>query len=121
MFKIVYPVQTNIYGSNFSEAIKNYVKVQNDVNLTNLIIQNNNLYQQAYINYIKKNGRKIAKINTFPLNPNYPLSYHLEKLGIDSLEDLKNRPIRPNAMLALPFIPLPRFLPPPVFSPYIAF
>ena len=119
MYKIVYPYQTSIYGTNFPDAIKNYVKIQNDRNLTNLIIQNNNLYQQIYINYIKKNGKKLAQINSIPLNPQYPLSYYLEKMGIDSLEDLKP-PIRPNMRLAYPLLALPPLLPPPYISPYIA-
>jgi hypothetical protein len=116
MYKIVYPSQTSIYGPNLSDAIKYYVKTQNDINLTNLIIQNNNLYQQIYINYIKQNGKKLAKINSIPLNPQYPLSYYLEKLGIDSLESLRP-PIRPKIGLPYPLLGLP---PPPYISPYIA-
>lgn len=116
MYKIVYPYQTSIYGPNFIDSIKHYVKAQNDNNLTNLIIQNENLYQQIYIDYIKQNGRKLAKINSIPLNPHYPLSYHLEKMGIDSLENLKP-PVRPRVGLAYPLLAVP---PPPYISPYIA-
>ena len=113
MYKIVYPVQTSIYGSNFSDAIKNYVKIQNDINLTNIIIQNNNLYRQTYINYIKKNGKQLARINTIPLNPKYPLSYYLDKIGpLDNLTP----PTKPNFSLVYPF-----YAPPPFISPYMAF
>jgi len=117
MYKIVYPYQTSIYGPNFLDTIKHHVKTQNDINLTNLIIQNENLYQQIYINYIKQNGKKLAKINSIPLNPQYPLSYYLEKMGINSLENLAP-PVRPRVGLAYPLLALPP--PPPYISPYIA-
>jgi len=116
MYKIVHPVQTTIYGPTLSDAVKNYVKIQNDMNLTNLIIQNDNLYRQTYIKYMKKNGKKIMKLNTIPLNPLYPLSYYIK----EPLE-LESPPIRPNVRIGYPLlIPPPAIILPPYISPYIA-
>jgi hypothetical protein len=115
MFKVVYPVQTSIYGPNLSDAIKNYVKTQNDINLTKIIIQNDNLYRKSYINYIKKNGKQLAQINTIPLNPLYPLSYYIG----DSF-NLEAPPTMPNVRMGFPLFSPPPLLLPPYISPYMA-
>jgi hypothetical protein len=109
MFNVVYPIQQTITGINYNSAIKNYVKYTNDVNLTRLIIQNENLYRQSYVNYINKNGRKLAQINTIPLNPHFPLSYYIK-------EPIIAPPTRPN----IGFLTPPLFAPVHI-SPYIGF
>ena len=110
MFNIVYPLQTVISGSDYNTAVKDYVKMVNNINLTRLVIQNENLYRQSYINYLNKNGKKIAKINSIPLNPQYPLSYYIK-------EPLEPPPFRP----LTPIIPRPLIGAPFGISPYMAF
>jgi hypothetical protein len=112
MYKIIYPINTSINGENLSDAIKNFVKLQNDFNLTNLIIQNDNLYKQAYINYIKKNGKKIAYINTIPLNPLYPLSHYIKDTF--TIDPMPPKPAM-NVVYPIPVIATPQI------SPYLAF
>ena len=116
MYKIIYPIQTYINGSNLNNAVKDYVKIQNDINLTKLIIQNENLYNQSIINYIHKNGKKIAHINTIPLNPLYPLSYYIkEPLNIEQMpERLSYAPL--NRTHVIPVVPP---ILPPVVAPFV--
>jgi len=113
-FNIVYPYdhQQIISGSSYNSAIKNYIKSINNINLTNLIIQNDNLYRQTYINYMNRHGKKIAKIRSIPLNSQYPLSYY-----IDRPFDLPPPPLQPNMGVMRPVV-----MTPPVYvSPYMAF
>ena len=112
LYNIVYPYNQVISGSNYHQAIKNYVKFKNDMNLTNLIIQNDNLYRQTYINYLNKNGKKIAKIQSIPLNSQYPLSYYIDKPF-----NLPPPPLQPNMGIIRPMV----HAPPILVSPYMAF
>ena len=106
MYKIIYPVQTYINGPNLNDAVKNYVKMHNNMNLRKLIIQNENLYNQSIINYIHKNGKKIAHINTIPLNPQFPLSYYIDKLQGKLPDKL------PHRLTYIPVLPTPAIFPP---------
>ena len=124
MYKVIYPIQTYINGLNVNDAIKNYVKMQNNYNLTKIIIQNENLYRQSFINYINKNGKKIAQINTIPLNPLYPLSYYIkDPINIEPLPDRMNIIPAINTPVMFPVINTPVLIPEintgVMFPPYI--
>ena len=78
-YNIIYPTVQQINGDSINEAIKNYVKFYQDMNLTKLIIQDRNKYYNSIINYYKKNGQNKIQINTFPgynplITPNHFLA-----------------------------------------------
>ena len=72
-YNIIYPTFQQIDGDTINEAIKNYIKYYQDINLTKLIIQDNNKYYNSIINYYEKNGHKKVQIKTYP---GYPLDYN---------------------------------------------
>ena len=67
-FNIIHPFIKIINGESLSEAIKTYVKFNYDINLTKLIIQDNDKYYNTKIKYYIHDGRNKVGINIFPTN-----------------------------------------------------
>jgi hypothetical protein len=72
-FKIVYPFESIIYGDSFKDAVKNYVKLNRNLNLTQMIIKDQSNNMQAQIRYYQEDGRNKVGINMFPVGLNYPI------------------------------------------------
>jgi hypothetical protein len=67
-FNIIYPFTQIINGDTLNEAIKTFVKLNYDINLTKLIIQDQNKYYDTKIKYYVHDGRNKIGINMFPTN-----------------------------------------------------
>lgn len=68
IYNIVHPIVATINGDDLKEAIKNYVKLNHHLNLTNLIIQNQKLKYNADIKYYMENNRRKANISLSSFN-----------------------------------------------------
>jgi hypothetical protein len=67
IFQVVYPFTTSIYGDTFKEAIKNYIKLNHNLNLSQMIVTDQTNHMQANINYYKQDGRNRVGINMYPI------------------------------------------------------
>ncbi len=65
-FQIVYPIVATIDGDSFKDAIKNYVKLNYDYNLTSIIITDQMRYMKANLNYYKDNSKQKVGISLAP-------------------------------------------------------
>jgi len=75
IYQIVSPVVASIQGDSFKEAIKNYVKFNHNLNITNLIIkdQADHAYE-ARLRYYTQNERNKVGIDVYPYtNVSYPV------------------------------------------------
>ena len=68
-FNIIHPFVKVINGDSISEAIKTYVKFNYDINVTNLIIQDQEKYFNTKIKYYMHDGRNKVGIDIYPTNP----------------------------------------------------
>lgn len=72
-FQIISPFVLDIFGDNYYEAVKNYVKGNYDLGLNQLIIHDrmNNMKQVAKIKHYNKNNKKKVKISFYPYREEY--------------------------------------------------
>ena len=73
IFNVVSPLIATIDGESLKEAIKNFIKINHSLNITNMIIKDQSSNIEAQIKYYQKNGRNKVGINMFPLDANYPI------------------------------------------------
>lgn len=73
IFQIVFPFESTIYGDSFKEAIKHFIKLNHDFNITKMIVKDQSRQIEANLNYYKKDGRNKVGINMFPIDLQYPI------------------------------------------------
>ena len=73
LFQIVSPVVATIDGDSVKDAVKNFIKLNYQLNLAELIIKDQNMHMNARIDYYKQDGRNKVGINMFPVGFNYPV------------------------------------------------
>lgn len=73
IFQIVFPFESTIYGDSFKEAVKNYIKLNHNLNITRMIIKDQSKQMEANINYYVEDGRNKVGINMFPVGLQYPV------------------------------------------------
>ena len=67
IFQVVSPFTTSIYGDSFKEAIKNYIKLNSNLNINQMIVTDQTNHMQANIKYYQQDGRNRVGINMYPL------------------------------------------------------
>ena len=72
-FKIVFPFESSIYGDSFKEAIKNFIKINHNLQVTKMIVTDQSKNIEARVKYYQEDGRNKVGINMFPVGPNYPI------------------------------------------------
>ena len=72
-FKIVFPFQETIFGDNFKEAVKRYIKLNHNLNISNMIVRDRFNQYDTNIKYYNENGRRKIGINMMPVGLNYPI------------------------------------------------
>lgn len=65
-FQIVYPIAMSINAASFKDAIKQYVKLNHDVNVANIIITDQQRYMKANLKYYNEGQRNKVGISLFP-------------------------------------------------------
>lgn len=74
LFQIIQPFVADIYGDSFKEAVKNYVKFNHDVNITNMIIKHQSDHYETRLRYYIENNKNKVGIDVYPYtNVSYPL------------------------------------------------
>lgn len=73
IFNIVSPIVATIDGDSLKDAIKNFIKINHNLNITDMIIRDQSNNIQARIKYYKEDGRNKVGINMFPVGLNYPI------------------------------------------------
>ena len=73
IFNVVSPIVATIDGDSLKDAIKNFIKINHNLNITEMIIRDQTNNIQAKIKYYKEDGRNKVGINMFPVGLNYPI------------------------------------------------
>lgn len=71
IFNVVSPIVTDIYGDSMKEAVKNFIKFNHNLNITNMIIKDQSNNIEARMKYYQQDGRNKVGINMYPVNTNY--------------------------------------------------
>lgn len=72
IFQVVFPFESTIYGDSFKEAVKNFIKLNHNLNITKMIVKDQSKQIEAKMNYYKEDGRNKVGINMFPVGLQYP-------------------------------------------------
>jgi hypothetical protein len=72
IYQVVYPITTSIYGDTFKEAIKNYIKLNHNLNISQMVVTDQTNHMQANIKYYQQDGRNRVGINMFPTSNTWP-------------------------------------------------
>tara|TARA_B100001093_G_C26841535_1_gene1020782 strand:+ start:491 stop:907 length:417 start_codon:yes stop_codon:yes gene_type:complete len=112
VYQVVQPFSYQISGDNLNNAIKNFVKYHRDLNLTSIIIADQNRHIEAKFNYMFSEGKNKVQIKRYPyygpVNMGPPFFQWYE-----TLPGATGIPITP----AMPITTTPSFL----FSPTIPY
>ena len=74
LFQIVQPFAADIYGDSFKEAVKNYVKFNHNLNITNMIIKDQSNHYDTRLRYYMENNKNKVGIDVYPYtNVSYPI------------------------------------------------
>ena len=73
LFQVVSPVVATIDGDTLKDAVKNFIKLNYQLNLAELIIKDQKMHMNARINYYNEDGRNKVGINVFPRDPLLPI------------------------------------------------
>lgn len=74
LFQIVQPFVADIYGDSFKEAVKNYVKFNHNLNITNMIIKDQSNHYNTQLRYYTENNKNKVGIDVYPYtNVSYPI------------------------------------------------
>ena len=65
-FQIVYPIPMAISADSFKDAVKQYVKLNYDVNIASLILTDQYRYMKANLKYYKDGPKDKVGISLFP-------------------------------------------------------
>jgi hypothetical protein len=66
IFQVVSPITMSINGDSFKDAVKNFVKLNYDLNLSSIILTDQARYMQANLNYFKNENKDKVGIRLLP-------------------------------------------------------
>jgi len=73
LFQIVQPFVADIYGDSFKEAIKQYVKINHNLNIKRMIIKDQANHYDTRLRYYIENNKNKVGIDVYPYtNISYP-------------------------------------------------
>ena len=104
-FKIIYPMESIIYGDSFKNAIKTFIKINHNLQISKMIVTDQTRNMQAQIKYYQQDGRNKVGINMFPMGFDQPIpvvtnNTYIPPRYINSPPRYINSP-----MHVMPFIP----------------
>jgi hypothetical protein len=70
IFNVISPIVTTINGDSMKEAIKNFIKINHNLNITNMIIKDQSHNVEARMKYYQHDGRNKVGINMYPIHTN---------------------------------------------------
>lgn len=106
-FQVISPIFMDVDGKDFNEALKNFVKLNHHLNLTQLIITDQTRNMHANIEYIKEQNRKTkSKITWVPTTMSViPSGAVIPPFGV-SVSGLDPRPSGPINDFGRPIVAL---------------
>jgi hypothetical protein len=66
LFQVVHPVVMSINAESFKDAVKNFVKMNQDLTLTSLILTDQARYMKANLNFYNVADKQKVSISLFP-------------------------------------------------------
>lgn len=66
LFQVVHPIAMTIDGDSFKDAVKNFVKLNYDMNLASIIITDQARYMKANLNYFSSDNKDKVGIRLIP-------------------------------------------------------
>jgi hypothetical protein len=110
IFNIVSPITATIDGYSFKDAIKNFVKLNHDLKLSQMIITDQKQNIKANINYYREDSRNKVGIKMVPVGFDYPLPLvlndsYIPPRVIDTSSIIPLSPI-PLSPIMAPFVPM---------------
>lgn len=73
IFQVVSPFTASIGGDSFKEAIKNYIKLNRNLNINQMIVTDQTNHIQANIRRYEQDGRNRIGINMYPISTLPPI------------------------------------------------
>ena len=70
IYQVVSPFTTDIYGESYKDAIKHFVKLNRNLNISQMIIKDQTQHIEARMKYYQEDGRNKVGINMYPTNWN---------------------------------------------------
>jgi hypothetical protein len=69
IYQVLSPIVTTIHGDSFKEAIKNFVKVNYNYEINQLIFKDQMNHYEAKLRYYKENQKNKVGITVYPYQP----------------------------------------------------
>jgi len=66
IFQVVHPFVMTINGDSLKTAVKNFIKLKHGLNLSKIILADQNRYYEAAFNYYKDSGKSKVGIDYYP-------------------------------------------------------
>lgn len=104
-FQILHPFVYDIYGDSFKEAVKNFVKLNHNMNIQDIIIrdQANTQKYRAEVKYYTEEGKNRAGITMYPTN-NFMINQPLQT-PLGYLEPVMTNPM-PMGVMPMGGVPM---------------
>lgn len=91
IYQIVHPFTETIYGDSFKQAIKNYIKINRNLNINQMIVTDQTNHIKATMKYYKEDIRNKVGINIIPISNTAPYL----NVGATPFLPLSNAPLVP--------------------------
>lgn len=106
LYQIVSPFTADIYGDSFKEAVKNYLKMNRNINVSSMIITDQMNHMQAYMKYYQQDGRNRVGINMYPIANPFLNSPPVVVVKNEKEEKYIPQNIVQTPVIASPFLPV---------------
>lgn len=106
--QIVSPIVSDIYGDSYKDAIKNFVKINHNMKLNNIIFKDQADHYKANLKYYMEDGRNKVGIDMYPINYNSMIINDTFLPSSQPLSPLFSHlmsPLSPMSPMMTPFIP----------------
>jgi hypothetical protein len=119
IYNIISPFSLSVNADSYKEAVKQFIKINYNLNINRLIIQNQNNYMKAKVDYYNKLGYKKIGIKLKPYNnllayPTSnvisPISTLLPSVDIQQ-DDVTLSPLLPLSLVQSPLLPIQQVSP----------
>jgi hypothetical protein len=104
-FKIVFPINAPIYGDNFKEAVKNFVKLNYNMGLNSLILADNDKRYKINMRYYTADTRNRVGFDVYPLSSNLFNTFPpiLSNISTNVSDYNFWNPYAPQALMGIPY------------------
>jgi hypothetical protein len=105
IYQIVSPFTETIYGDSFKEAVKNYLKLNRNLNINHMILSDMNQRVRANFKYFNQDGRNKVGINMYPVDMYGSPIINVVRSGKEEKYIPQNiMPVQPVAMPVMPVV-----------------